>query len=84
MKSKLTNNPNRPALTELADLLFVPTSILRMVHTNVQEGKLGPIEKYKDSKLAQVWPYVGAYMYESVRLYGYYKVGEIIVEKLFN
>jgi len=79
MKSKCTSNPNRPALAELADLLFVPTSILRLTHTNVQEGEWKPLEKYKDSKFAQVLPYIGAYIYETGRLYAYYSLIEKLV-----
>jgi len=79
MKSKCTSNPNRPALAELADLLFVPTSLLRITHTNVQEGRWTPIEEHKNSKFAQVLPYIGAYFYETARLYGYYKLIESVV-----
>ncbi len=79
MKSRLTSNPNRLAIAELADLLFIPTSFLRIAHTNVQEGRWNLKVECENSKLAQVLPYIGAYFYETARLYGYYKLAEALI-----
>ena len=86
MKSNLTKNQDRPAINELADLLFVPSSLSRLAHTKSKEGYFQPKEKEQISKFAQiyskVYPYLSASFLESFRLYGYYKLGETIIEKL--
>ena len=80
MKSSLTANLDRPALEELADLLFVPSSFLRFAHTKSKEGVFQLKEQYKDSRFLQtylkVYPYLSATFLEGFRLYGYYKLGE--------
>jgi hypothetical protein len=73
----------RTASLELLDFLYVPTSLLRLTHRKVQEGAWGqPREEYEDSrfasKFAKVAPYIGASMWEGARLYGYFKLGEMI------
>jgi hypothetical protein len=75
------------ASLKLLDLLYVPTSLLRLTHRKVQEGAWGqPREEYKDSKFAKefgrVAPYVMASMWEGARLYGYYNLSEAMANLL--
>ena len=70
---------------ELLDLIYVPTSLLRLAHRKVQEGAWGqPGEEYKDSRFAKefarVAPYIGASFWESARVYGYYQLAEAIAK----
>jgi|GEM_PF-5405812 len=86
MRSRLTANPERPALEELADLLFVPSSILRLAHTAVLNGEFEVRDKYKDSRVVQkyspILPYLSASLLEGARLYGYFTLGQSIVERM--
>ena len=80
MQSNITSNQDRPALEELVDFLFIPTSFLRFAHTLKREGKFELKTEYKDSKFWQtyskIYPYLSACFLEGFRLYGYYKLIE--------
>lgn len=75
MKSK-----SDPVL-ELTDLVLIPTSFLRLAHTNINNGKWAPLEEYKNSKFARALPYVGACGYELGRGYIYYLIAEALLSK---
>lgn len=70
-------------LENLLDLVFVPSSILRLAHEKSRRGEFKPREEYKDSKLAKiitkVFPYILASAWEGARLYAYYKIAEQII-----
>lgn len=68
---------------ELLDILYVPSSLLRLTHRKVQNGELQPKEEYKDSKFTKALPYIMASYLEVARLGGYYLLGKAVADNFF-
>jgi hypothetical protein len=83
VKSELTQNNDRDPLIELVDLLYVPGSLLRFARTKSIEGVF--TAKDDDSKFmkafSKAYPYIQASLLEGLRLYSYYYMGSLIINK---
>lgn len=65
------------SLIEIIDLLLMPSSLLRFTYDVEKEGyfkiKKEPHSQFMKSFL-KVYPYMGASVWETARLYGYYEL----------
>ena len=76
IRNERRGNINRETATELADLMFVPSSLVRFIRKLDKEKELRVPSK------AIFFEYAGAIGLESARLGGYYKAIESLVNYL--
>ena len=73
---------NKEIIIGILDLIFIPSSVLRLTYRLRKEGSCRPLQKYSESTFARAYskivPYAIASALEGIRLYDCYKIGESI------